>query len=165
MSMIFNLLSAEGEELQRLLDDPEGVTDYIYGADGDGGALDRAIHLDKAWHGIHYTLAGDPWGGEGLSGALLLGGKPVGDIDVGYGPARVFSPEDTTAYSSYLDSISTQAFRERFDAKALAAHRIYPEIWDEDQDALDYLVQYFEELKAFFAQAAAAKRGALFVLN
>ena len=58
--------------------------------DGEGIETD----LDKAWHGIHYLLTGTAWAGAEPLNFIVCGGTEVGDIDVGYGPARVFSSND-----------------------------------------------------------------------
>ena len=171
MSMIFNLIPAPVEELQALLDSPDGVMDYIYGEEElGGGALDRAIDLDKAWHGVHFLLAGEVWGGTLPAATLMAGGRSVGEVDVGYGPARVLTPAEVAAFSAHIGAISDQAFEALYDADALTENQIYPDIWardwdDEENVAVSYLVENFRALKVFFAEAEAAGQGVLIVLN
>src|SRR5687767_14577361 len=45
--------------------------------------------LDKAWHGIHYLLTGTAAEGGKPLDFLVSGGREVGNVDIGYGPARV----------------------------------------------------------------------------
>ena len=113
---------------------------------------DEGLHtdLDKAWHGIHFLLVGSAWRGSAPLGYLLTGGTDVGDIDVGYGPARVLRPEQVSEFSGALSRITVEDFRSRFDPKRMMDADIYPNIWDRDpadDDTLGYLVEYFEMLK------------------
>ena len=100
MSMILALTTVEDATIRRLLEEPEQVWRVLAPDDASmhpPGQLDlvegegQSIDLDKAWHGIHYLLAGTEWEGTGPAAFLLAGGKEVGDVDVGYGPARALS--------------------------------------------------------------------------
>jgi len=62
---------------------PQGPRDLSFAPD----ELQR-LDLDKAWGGLHFLLTGTAWEGEPPH-SFLLDGDTVGDIDVGYGPARV----------------------------------------------------------------------------
>lgn len=52
---------------------------------------DRAIDLDKAWHGIHYCLNLTDYEAEPPMNFITTGGEAAGCVDVGFGPARLFS--------------------------------------------------------------------------
>ena len=84
-------------------------------ADGEGMSTD----LDKAWHGIHYLLTGTAWEGGRPLNFLVAGGRPVGDIDVGYGPARVLSAAETRGAHEALTQLSDDDLRGRFDPAAM----------------------------------------------
>jgi hypothetical protein len=134
-------------------------------ADGEGESTD----LDKAWHGIHYLLTGTAWEGATPLNFLAAGGRPVGDIDVGYGPARVLSSAETRAAHEALTKLSDDELRGRFDPAEMTKKEIYPdEIWDrppEEDDALGYLLEHVGTLREFLAQAVQQRQGLLVYLQ
>jgi hypothetical protein len=139
------------------MESPEEIDGYLNPDDGDSDPP-NFLEVDKAWHGIHYLLTGDPEGGSGPLALAVLGGKEVGD-EVGYGPARFVMPEEVKAVATALEGIDEADFRTRFVPKEMAAAEIYPEvIWErEGADALQYLVDYYIALLDFYR--AAANRG------
>jgi hypothetical protein len=133
-------------------------------ADGEGVATD----LDKAWHGIHYLLTGTDWEGDSPLNLLAAGGRVVGDIDMGYGPARVLTAAETRAAHEALSALGDDALRARFDPAAMMEKEIYPEIWDrdpDDDDTLGYLMEYVAILRRFLADAVKARHGAVIYLS
>jgi hypothetical protein len=132
--------------------------------------LDEVSHtdLDKAWHGIHYMLTRTAWEGDPPLNFILLGGSEVGKIDVGYGPARVFSSAQVQALHGALAPIGEAFLRSRFDPSAMMKLEIYPEIWDRDpaeDDTFGYCAGYFTTLKEFVATAAERRLGLVFYLS
>lgn len=122
----------------------------------------NATDLDKAWHGIHYLLTGTAWEGEHPRNFLASGGTPVGDIDVGYGPARVLTAAETRQARDALRAISDDELRARFDPADMLAKEIYPEIWTrdpEEDDALGYLIEYVQALRSFLDKSVDAGLG------
>jgi hypothetical protein len=89
---------------------------------------------------------------------ILSGGSAIGDIDVGYGPARAFSSAEVSEIAAALAAVSAEDLRSRYDARALGDNDVYPVIWDEP-DACDYLLEYFDDLKDFIAKSNAAGMG------
>ena len=132
-------------------------------SDGEGKQLD----LDKAWHGIHFLLCGDAWEGDLPLGFIVSSGTPIGDEDVGYGPARAFSSEQVTEIAEALDAITPESLKARFDRAAFEENGIYPNVWDESPDDCfdQYLLVYYSELKKFVQMANAAGKGILVYLN
>jgi len=119
-------------------------------------------YLDKAWHGIHYLLTKTQWEGDPPLNFLLGGGKVVGDVDVGYGPARVLDSSEAATVSAALEPITREYLTSRFDPDDMTEKQIYPDIWDRDpaeDGTLDYCLQFFDELKKFVADAAANRMG------
>lgn len=173
MSMILALTTVEDSTIRRLLEDPEQVWRVLAPDDsdmhpprpmdlveGEGHSTD----LDKAWHGIHYLLTGTEWEGTGPAAFLLAGGREVGDVDVGYGPARALSASEVRAAQEHLAGIADAELRSRFDPADMLEKDIYPTIWDrapEDDDTLGYLIEYVGILRAFLAETVAQKRGLL----
>lgn len=127
-------------------------------SDGEGVNAD----LDKAWHGIHYLLTRTAWEGDKPLNFLVAGGRPVGDIDVGYGPARVLSAAETRAAHEALAQLSDDDLRGRFDPGDMTSKEIYPEIWDrppEEDDTLSYLLEHVGTLREFLAQVVEQRQG------
>lgn len=119
------------------------------------GAEGLNTDLDKAWHGIHYLLTGTAWEGESPSNFLVRGGTEVGDIDVGYGPARVLTAAETREALNAVNELSDKDLKVRFDPQDMLAKEIYPEIWSrdpEEDDTFEYLTEYFQVLRGFLNQ-------------
>src|SRR5690349_11334743 len=94
MGMIIVFHLARREQLSSLLASPEQVTDFLRDSGGeDVGLSENRLDLDKAWHGLHFLLTGTDWGGTPPLNFIVAGGETIGDVDVGYGPARAFTPE------------------------------------------------------------------------
>lgn len=112
--------------------------------------------LDKAWSGLHFTLnGGDEDTGSPL-GFLMYWGEFLEDIDVGFGPPRILRPAQVKEVHAALTALSNDEFKARYQPKAMAKREVYPRIWDDEdcyQENLDYLEEYFEELKKFIAMA------------
>ena len=130
----------------------------------EGGSVD----LDKAWHGIHYLLTHTAWEGDYPLDLLVNGGTPVGDIDVGYGPARTFTAAETREAYEALALLSDEDLKQRFDPADMMAKEIYPEIWDrdpEEDDSLAYLIENVETLRSFLRETAQANLGLVVYLG
>jgi hypothetical protein len=112
--------------------------------------------LDKAWHGIHYFLTGTAWEGEHPRNFLVSGGAAVGNVDIGYGPARVLTAAETREARDALREVRDEVLKGRFDPQDMIAKQIYPEIWarkPEEDDTLGYLMEYVQTLRGFLNQA------------
>jgi hypothetical protein len=124
--------------------------------------------LDKAWHGIHYMLTQTAWEGEAPLNFLVSGGTPVGDVDVGYGPARAFSAAEVRAICVALRPIDDAFLRERFNPAEMMGLEIYPQIWDRDpadDDTFGYCAEYFGSLKAFIETASERNMGLIMYVS
>lgn len=134
---------------------PFGFASRLGGAgfgDDDDGA---SICLEKAWHGLHFLLTGDPWGGDGHRAFLLSGGTEQGE-DLGYGPARQFDAEEVQEIAQELANLTAEELWSGFDPEAMAAADIYGADWEgeAEEDLQEEFLEYFEMLKAFIAQSA-----------
>jgi len=124
--------------------------------------------LDKAWHGIHYLLTQSAWERDGPLAFLVSGGSQVGELDVGYGPARALTSEQVRAVDEALQPVDEGFLKGRFKPGEMMDLEIYPEIWDPDphaDDAFRYCAEYFAELKSFVARAAQRKLGVVLYLS
>ena len=114
----------------------------------------RRLSLDKAWHGVHYLLAGDPESTVGL-GAVVLGGTDIGE-DEGYGPARYFTTLEVAELARALDAPgAVETAAARYDADTMRELSIYPGGWDDDEER-DWLLDSLDELRVFFRETATA---------
>lgn len=171
MSMIGNFRLVEAQELERLLAEPEAIENLLCADDdeaGDGAPDSTQLDIDKAWHGLHFLFTGTAWEGKPPLNFIAGGGQEVGDVDVGYGPARAFTSAEVKEISAALTGLSTADLRKRFDPAKMMKLQIYPEIWDRDaadDDTLAYLLEYFEQLKAFLAHGAERNFALLVYLN
>lgn len=111
------------------------------------------ISLDKAWHGVHYLLCGKPEPGSSVLSQAVLGGTEIGDDEMGYGPARVFTAQQVADIARELSRAGLEAeMKARFDPDQM--NGIYPEGWD-TAGALDWLLEEFRHLRDFYADASA----------
>ena len=128
----------------------------------------QSTDLDKAWHGIHYLLTGTAYEGDGPISYLLTGGEAVGDIDVGYGPARALTPTEVEEFRKALAVTSPESLRSRFNPAEMKELGIHPDIWDRDpaeDDTLGYCLEYYKVLRDFVDNVAAKKLDLLIYLS
>jgi hypothetical protein len=133
-------------------------------ADGETADTD----LDKAWHGIHYMLTQTAWEGDAPLNFLVGGGRTVGDVEVGYGPARVFSSNEAKAISAALRPLDRDFLRARFNPQEMMKLEIYPSIWDRDpadDDTFGYCAEYFDSLKTFIDETVRRNMGLVVYLS
>ena len=183
MSMIGNLARLSEARLAALQADPASTPAFLYGKDAvpaqaaQPGLLRRlfgakpppppvtdplaeadAIDLDKAWHGLHFLLTGTAWEGEFPANFLVSGGTPLGDVDVGYGPARAFAPAEVRRLRDFLDGLDEATLRARYEPPRLAEAEIYPDlVWtreDEREESWEYLLDAFTRARAFVRETA-----------
>lgn len=187
MSMIGMMRRVEAAELQALLADPGDAFWYIHGHEpyepppsllqrifaGRKPAVVREqpwteppashlLDLGQSWHCLHFLYCGEPWESEFPAGFLLAGGEQVGDVDVGYGPARAYRPAELAQIDNFLDAISEQEMRARCDPTAMSDAQIYGAV-ESDED-WPYLEVYLREIRTFVKNAASAAEGMLVYL-
>jgi uncharacterized protein DUF1877 len=164
MSMIGNYLRITEVQLSRLLEDPSTIVDVLYPDDGQGDhAPTRHLDIEKSWHAIQFLLTGDPWSGEPPLQNAVMGGRELGEEDVGYGPARYLSAAEVAAVAAALAGISGEELWSRFDEGGFARAEIYPQRWS--YDGKEYVLAHYEALREFFKDAAAAQDAMLLYLN
>lgn len=182
MGMIGCLHRAGEADLQRvlreprlvnyLIHDPEDFEDFddfdepgppdppFARVEGDG------MNVDKAWHGIHYLLTGTAWEGDEPACYLVQGGEEVGDVDVGYGTARVIHPAQTRDFAEFLAPVTREALLSRYDAPRMRELDIYPSrLWDDGGDKREYVWDNFQVLRDFVATAAQRGEGLVIYIS
>src|SRR2546430_16860960 len=121
--MIGNLRPASDSEIERLLANPAEITRFLYGAGTDGC---EHVVLNTAWHAIHFVLTGSRLGGDEPLNFLVSEGTPVGEVDVGYGPARVLTSGQVRSLARALAGLAPEDVANRVDLKKLDEAVIYP---------------------------------------
>lgn len=159
MGMIGNFVAVSDEQLAELMRTPAQISEFLY----DSPDL-RSLAVDKAWHGIHFLLAGSPWEGDWPLGFIMLG-DPIGDVDVGYGPARALTSARVNEVHAALAAIDTAALMAAWDADAIRAEEIYAVNPDDRDGEAEYLGGYYGALKRFIAEASAAGLGMILYIN
>ncbi|MBX7104741.1 MAG: YfbM family protein [Gemmataceae bacterium] len=168
MSMIGNYRRITPDELAQLRANPSSIAEFLYPKAGPRPSADRRLDIDKAWHAIHFLLCGDTWEGQPPLVNAVLGGQPLGDVAVGYGPARYLTPDEVKETFDALDGIPTHELLEGFDPQALDDAEIYPQGWSrnsassEDQE---YIGGNYSSLVEFFRKAASSGDAMLEYLN
>ena len=163
MGMIWVAYRRDGSAVCELLDDPEQIDELLESDDDE-----TSVDIDKAWHGIHYLLTKSDWEGEPPLNFIVGGGAQVGEVDVGYGPARAFTSEQVKEIAHALAPLTREQLATRFDGADMTRLQIYPTIWDRDpadDDTLGYLLDHYEALRAFIGTAAAERQALVIWLN
>jgi hypothetical protein len=160
MGMFSCLAPADEDQINELLIDPEGVSEFLEELEEE----ERVIDLDKSWHGIHFLLTGSAEDGEEPLCYLINGGEEIGDGDDDFGPPRALRPNQIANWATTLSAISSDDLRKRYDPKAMMQLEIYPTIWDrvtEEDGYPGYLLENYEWLRSFVEQMKDEKKGAI----
>lgn len=177
MSMIFELRQVSQEVLDGLYTDPSDILFFLYGSEpytpppsffsklfskNKSNSVKREwvppekeklLDLEQAWHLLHFLFCRDPDTGKLPQATLLAGGREIGNIDVGYGPARGLSQEEVGAFLSYLDSIDSDTFGKDVTTEDLDKNEIYGHSGEWLPEYLDDVWEYIDDLKKFFFKA------------
>jgi|SoiMethySBSTD1v2_1073268.scaffolds.fasta_scaffold17387_12 hypothetical protein len=166
MSIIGNLRSLSDDDLTILLEQPDNIAAYLY-EDDSGFGPHGDIDIDKAWHGLHFLLCGSATRDDWPFAFLVNWGRPIGDEDVGYGPARGFFSGEVKQISEALNQLDHARLETRFDPETMAREEIYPMIWapEEARESLEYLLGYFDSMRGFINATAEADGGLLVYLS
>lgn len=166
MSMMGNFLLVHDAEIDTLLAAPSGIDDVLDRA--YAGKDPGYVDADRAWHAIHFLLTGTAWGGEPPLNFCASGGTPIGEEDVGYGPARALRAADVAALHAQLKRIDTATLVSRFDGARMDALEIYPQGWtgfDPKGPDAESITDAYEQIVALVAKGASAGRGMLVWLS
>jgi hypothetical protein len=197
MSMIYALRQASDETIACLLNDPKSIYPYLGHPDPEmrqkpslfGRLFGRSSRtpeptsrpaypwqnlpgdecsLEKSWHGLHFLLTGTEWEGQLPAAFLLNGGTEIGSHDVGYGPARAFTSDETAGVAAHLSGLDRTQLAARYDPARMDEMKLYPNTppnsWN-DEGELDDLLNYFDELKEFVRKAADQRLGLVVYLG
>ena len=124
--------------------------------------------IDKTWHALHFLFTESDWEGGFPEGFMVSCGDPIGDVDVGYGPARSFNPDEVKEIARYLSEIDRNALRDRFDVKKMHEMDIYPSIWKNCENVDDewrYVEGGLHEVVRFVRETADKDLALLVYIN
>ncbi len=162
MSMICELFIVPSHTARQLIADPRSVHNVLASLEGS----DSVLSLEKSWHGLHFVLTGTAWGGQPPLNFLAGGGVPVGNEDVGYGPARILDSAGVAALNAGLAAFSDADFDRNFDPAGLTGAEIYPQIWDEPlEDLKQEYGGYLQEMRAHIQRAAESGQALLVAIR
>ena len=157
MSMIGNFLAVRTEKLDELVRDPAATAAFLDAAVEDQDELGADfLDVDKSWQGIHFLLTGSAWEGEPPLKWVVFAPTEIGE-DVGYGPARMLSPEQVVAVSKALAPITGDKLKKKCDWKLMNDSAIYPQGWRAGDE--DYIAENFMNLKKLYESAARRRMG------
>jgi len=162
MGMIGNLRPASDSEIARLLANPSEITRFLYGAEADG--RERVV-LNKAWHAIHFALTGSRLGGEEPLNFLVSEGTPVGEVDVGFGPARVLSSRQVRQLATALAAIEPDEVARRIDLGKFDQEAIYPGNWRRNGIGVDYVLANYRDMRDLIGRLAERGDGLVLYIN
>jgi hypothetical protein len=154
MSMIGNLLRVSGSELEAYLKDSSLLENRIYNNESEEADA-NLIDIDKSWEGILFLLTGQSLAtlNHPLGKVLFSDQEIDNDQDLGYGPALYLTAEQVKEVDAELSKISDDELRARYNPTKMIELGIYPEIWEEE-GILDYLFEYFKDVRNTYATAA-----------
>jgi hypothetical protein len=124
--------------------------------------MGEALGIAQAWHGLHFLLTGSAIGGEPPLADAVVGGREVGE-DLGYGPLRILEPDEAAAVAGALDDLDRADLARRYDPPVMEEMRLYPGGWDEPENR-EWLLDAFDELKAYYGKARDQGHGMLLFL-
>ena len=158
MSMIGNLLRVTEAELQAYRADSAQLENRIYQDTGTDPAL---VDIDKTWDGIVFLLTGQPLSqtAHPLVRVLFSGQLVDEEQDLGYGPAHYLTPAEVAELQPLLAAIGVAELKQRFDPARMSELGTYPNIWDEGDDAFDYVADGFATVQELYAEAARRGEG------
>ena len=165
MSMIGMYRRVTPTELAYLQAAPDRIQEFLYPADDSEPPADRVLDIDKTWHAIHFLLTGTEGEGDPPFCNAVLGGAPLGEVDVGYGPARFLLPTEVAEVSTLISSIPESELRHRLDLPVMKELGIYPNVWEDADEEWEYVLPNYRALVLFFGEAAKAGEAMLLYLT
>lgn len=164
MGMISNLMMVSKEELDSYLSDSELLSDRVY---NNNDADAQYIEIDKAWDGILYLLTGQ--GFMSIDSPLVqifFSGELVDEEqDFGYGPAHYLTPDKVSSLNDLIKDIDSLSLKANFNPSKMNELEIYPSIWDDGDEAFEYLQKGFEDVQQLFANAANQEKAIITFLS
>lgn len=161
--MIANFLRVSESELNDYLKDSSLLEDNIYSDEENSNLTD----IDKSWGGILFLLTGQ--GLEELEHPLsriLFSGELIDeDQDLGYGPAHYLTVLEVKEIYNEISKITLEELRERYDAEKMEQLGIYPNIWDDNEESVDYLLDSYNDVLEVYSEAVKNNQAIITFIN
>lgn len=164
MSMIGNLLRVTPSELEDYLKNSSLLENRIY---NDETEDENLVDIDKTWDGIIFLLTGQSlaFAEHHLVRVLFSGQLIDEEQDLGYGPAHYLTPDEVAELNNEISQITIADLKLKFNPAKMTELDVYPSIWDEDDDAFDYVADGFSTLQNTFKDAAENGEAIITFLN
>ena len=183
MSMLCSLYRITPDQSARLLLHPEAVGELLGNASNpmpSGSLLSKlfgrpsrrlqstarifevvderdTFNLEQGWHILHYLFTGTSDEASFPGGFIMSGGTNMGP-DLGYGPARFFTPIQTRSVLDFVSSLTFQSLDSVYEVSQMEAAQVYwkairepdgrqqqvEELWQLTQDMADFLRKSIE---------------------
>ncbi len=165
--MIGNLFRVTTKDLEQILKDSSLLETKVYSEDSDNAK--DLLDLDKSWEAIFYLLTGHGIAEiedakAPLSWTLFSGQIIDEEQDMGYGPAHYIDAAQVKQLNKELEKITTDELRQKYNGKQMDEAGIYPEVWNE-AESLDYVIDFFGQLKEFYKTAENENKAVISFLN
>lgn len=161
--MIANFLRVSESELNDYLKDSSLLEDNIYSDEENSNLTD----IDKSWGGILFLLTGQ--GLEELEHPLsriLFSGELIDeDQDLGYGPAHYLTVLEVKEIYDEISKITPEELRRRYDAEKMEQLGIYPNIWDDNEESVDYLLDNYNDVLEVYSEAVKNNQAIITFIN
>lgn len=154
--MIQSYLRVDNETLNNFIGDSSRLEDIVFKQNNTDN--ENFLDLDKAWEGVFFLITGQSLA-EAIEEEAPLLGILIGpteidpDQDMGYGPATYTTAEQTSDIYNAIKDLTKEELSANYDPSRMAEEGIYPDIWEDDENALEYLLDYFDDLKNFYRKA------------
>nr|WP_294817796.1 YfbM family protein [uncultured Sphingomonas sp.] len=188
MGMVFALRRATDEQIDALLARPLLIEDFLYNeprvaAVAKTGLMEKLIStfgfasqnstisgereegdeidLDKAWHGLHFTLTGSGWATGAPLSFLVEEWPEIGDVDVGYGPAKAIRAVDVARFNDALAGFTAMDLRAGYRPQTMLEQELYlADFFAENpEEGIEYIEHWLTELRTFIAGCVARNAG------
>lgn len=145
-----------GHDIDWEADDEDEGYDEFFERQEAREAEGRYLNIEKAWHGLHYVLTGDPDSDFGYSPTPLYNVVRGGSItpwESEFG-IRVLEPNEVAETDRALQNVTEAELRSRLVAAEFNKHRIYPNEDEWRQEWMDEFLETFTIVSKFFHDAA-----------
>jgi hypothetical protein len=130
---------------------PDMLLEVLYPEPESPDHADRYLDIDKTWHIIHFLLNGSPWDGYGPLFGCVLGGAPLTEEDLGYGPARYLSPGEVHETAAAVHEVPFLQLWKRLNPVRVQQAKLY---WSDTPDSEAYARENYLSLQSFFEAAS-----------
>lgn len=167
MGMVCEVWQIAEETVQDLVDDPSIGREVLSELREYNEELPQeekiVLSLDKAWDGINFVA---DYGRLELPKKFLThGGAPLPAIELGFGPARYYTPKEVAQMSKVLEKASFKSIGRGLSVSDLLAKDVYPfEAHESVNEALEYIEEHWGQLVDFVKLTTAFNRGLMIYL-